>query len=120
VDRLALHPTGLQRRLYAGDCQDGGRVRRSIVVRTLVTEEGKDSRKWRQARKELVFEQGVVRSPLNNRAWVFQEKPLSRRIIHFGSGVLDARILSAMSHTQNKNDFPKLKIQTGRAQKIGG
>ncbi len=34
------------------------------------------------------FERNIDRSPLNDRAWVFQERLLSRHILHFGSEMI--------------------------------
>ncbi|KAK4107505.1 HET-domain-containing protein [Canariomyces notabilis] len=46
--------------------------------------------KWTCLRREGVsaFVRGVDRSPLNKRAWVFQERLLSHRILHFGDDML--------------------------------
>jgi hypothetical protein len=45
---------------------------------------------WLYAQQDDVFdfERYVDKSPLNTRAWVLQERLLSRRIIHFGSGMI--------------------------------
>lgn len=46
--------------------------------------------RWIYARRDDVFdfERSVDRSPLNSRAWVQQERLLSRRILHFGAEMI--------------------------------
>ena len=49
------------------------------------------------------FERGVDQSPLNRRAWVFQERLLSPRILHFGSELLfwECQVRSASEISTN-------------------
>lgn len=88
---------------------------------------GNSGKAWRVVREDL-WKNGLLQTPLYMRAWVFQERILAPRILHFGSNQLfwDCATMSACETLPDKLPLPldynaaADRHWRGRLQESGG
>ncbi|KAI1131366.1 heterokaryon incompatibility protein-domain-containing protein [Nemania abortiva] len=68
--------------------------------------------RWIYARKDdiIEFQRSVDLAPLNTRGWVMQERLLSRRILHFGAGMIFWECCSRSASELNPHGYTYKKI----------